>query len=123
MGAYATDYLEKTWPTGYGGRGGTYDGEGNRAIANNKEWFYLGSLSQRPESVIRTYGEFADDYKPNIPVLKNHFCTYYTSWDQHVRDTTRVGQWKKDFDSLVAHHALPQLNTLRIINDHTEGLK
>ncbi len=23
MGAYATDYLEKTWPTGYGDRGGT----------------------------------------------------------------------------------------------------
>jgi hypothetical protein len=40
-----------------------------------------------------------------------------------VRDTTRVGQWKRDFDSLVAANALPHLNTLRIINDHTEGLK
>ena len=30
MGAYATDYLEKTWPTSYGGRGGTYGGEGER---------------------------------------------------------------------------------------------
>ena len=39
MGGYATDYLEKTWPTGYGGRGGTYDAEGNRAIANNKRGF------------------------------------------------------------------------------------
>ena len=29
--AHATDYLEKTWPTSYGGRGGKYDGEGNRA--------------------------------------------------------------------------------------------
>ena len=28
MGAYATDYLEKTWPTSYGGRGGDYPGEG-----------------------------------------------------------------------------------------------
>ena len=82
-----------------------------------------GITATGPASVIRTYGEFADDYKPNIPVLKNHFCTYYTSWDQRVRDTTRVGQWKRDFDSLVANNALPQLNTLRIINDHTEGLK
>ena len=24
MGGYATDYLEKNWPTSYGGRGGTY---------------------------------------------------------------------------------------------------
>ena len=28
MGAYATDYLEKIWPTSYGGRGGGYYGEG-----------------------------------------------------------------------------------------------
>ena len=122
MGAYATDYLEKTWPTSYGGRGGTYDAEGNRAIANNKKGF-IWDYCARAGISYRTYGEFADDYKPNIPVLKNHYCTYYTSWDQHVRDTTRVGQWKRDFDSLVAHHALPQLNTLRIINDHTEGLR
>ncbi len=39
-----------------------------------------------------------------------------------MRDTTRVGQWKKDFDSLVAINALPQLNTLRLINDHTQGM-
>jgi YVTN family beta-propeller protein len=121
MGGYANDYLEKTWPTSYGGRGGGYDAEGNREIANNKGGFIWDHCSRAGISY-RTYGEFADDYKPNIPVLKNHFCPYYTSWDQTVRDTTRVGQWKRDFDSLVAVNALPQLNTLRIINDHTEGL-
>jgi hypothetical protein len=122
MGGYADDYLEKTWPTNYGGRGGIYDAEGNRAIANNKDGFIWDHCARAGVSY-RTYGEFADDYKPNIPVLKNHYCPYYTSWDQRVRDTTRVGQWKRDFDSLVAHNALPRLNTLRIINDHTEGLR
>src|SRR3954467_12023108 len=34
LGGYATDYLEKTWPTSYDDRGGDYDAEGNRAIAN-----------------------------------------------------------------------------------------
>ncbi|MES1217549.1 MAG: alkaline phosphatase family protein, partial [Bacteroidota bacterium] len=121
MGGYANDYLEKTWPTSYGGRGGVYDAEGNREIANNKGGFIWDHCARAGVSY-RTYGEFADDYKPNIPVLKNHFCPYYTSWDQTVRDTTRVGQWKRDFDSLVAINALPQLSTLRIINDHTEGL-
>lgn len=121
MGGYADDYLEKTWPTSYGGRGGDYDAEGNRAIANNKGGFIWEHCARAGVSY-RTYGEFADDYKPNIPILKDHFCTYYTSWDQTVRDTTRVGQWKRDFDSLVAANALPQMNTLRIINDHTEGL-
>jgi hypothetical protein len=34
----------------------------------------------------------------------------------------RFGQWKRDFDSLLLAGKLPQLNTLRFINDHTEGL-
>ena len=122
LGAYANDYLEKNWVTSYGGRGGTYDAEGTRAIANNKNGF-IWDFAKRAGVSYRTYGEFADDYKPNLPVLKNHFCPYYTSWDQSVRDTTRVGQWKRDFDSLLAINAVPQLNTLRIINDHTEGMR
>jgi YVTN family beta-propeller protein len=121
LGAYANDYLEKNWVTSYGGRGGGYDAEGTREIANNKNGF-LWDHAKRAGVTFRTYGEFADDYKANIPVLEGNFCPYYTSWDQSIRDTTRVGQWKKDFDSLVKANALPQLNTLRLINDHTEGL-
>lgn len=121
LGAYATDYLEKNWVTSYGGRGGGYDAEGTRLIANNKGGFIWDHCKKAGVSY-RTYGEFADDYKPNIPVLKDHFCPYYTSWDQSVRDTTRVGQWKHEFDSLVANNALPRLNTLRLINDHTQGM-
>ena len=122
LGAYATDYLEKTWPTSYGGRGGNYDAEGIRSIANNKDGFIWDNCKRNNVSY-RTYGEFADNYKPNIAVLKNHFCPYYTSWDQTVRDTTRFGQWKREFDSLLAINKVPQLNTLRFINDHTEGLR
>ena len=121
MGGYANDYLEKNWPTNYGGRGGAYDAEGTREIANNRDGFIWDQCNRASVSY-RTYGEFADNYKPNLPVLKDHFCPYYTSWDQTVRDTTRVGQWKRDFDSLLALNKLPQLSTLRIINDHTEGL-
>jgi YVTN family beta-propeller protein len=122
LGGYANDYLEKNWVTSYGGRGGNYDAEGTREIANNKNGF-IWDFAKRAGVSYRTYGEFADDYKPNLPVLKNHYCTYYTSWDQRVRDTTRVGQWKRDFDSLLAINAVPQLNTLRLINDHTEGMR
>jgi len=122
MGAYANDYLEKTWPTYYGGRGGRYDSEGNREIANNKGGF-IWDHCKRAGVSFRTYGEFADDYKPNIQILKGHFCPYYTGWDLAVRDTTRVGQWKRDFDSLLAAQALPRFNTVRLGNDHTEGMK
>ena len=121
LGAYATDYLEKTWPTSYGGRGGKYDSEGNRGVANNKN--FIWDLCQKNSISYRTYGEFADNGKPNIPVLKDHLCKYYTGWDESVMDTTRFHQWKRDFDSLLAINKVPQLNTIRFINDHTEGLR
>jgi len=121
MGAYATDYLEKTWPTSYGGRGGAYEAEGYRSIADNKAFIWntcsLNNVSYR------SYGEFMNDYKPNIPILKNHTCNYFTGWDLSIRDTTRFSQWKQDFDSLLSIHQLPQFNTIRLGNDHTEGLR
>jgi len=122
MAANANDYLEKTWPTNYGGRGGKYDSEGKRDIASPDRGF-IWDYCKRANISYRTYGEFADNYKPNIPVLENHFCPYYTSWDESIRDTTRFNQWRKDFDSLYAIGAVPKFNSLRLINDHTEGLR
>ncbi len=120
--ANANDYLEKTWPTSYGGRGGSYDSEGNREVANPDRGF-IWDFCKRAGVTYRTYGEFADDYKANIKVLENHFCPYFTSWDESVRDTTRFYQWKHEFDSLLAANAVPRFNSLRFINDHTEGAK
>jgi YVTN family beta-propeller protein len=120
LAANANDYLEKTWPTDYGGRGGQYDAEGNREIANPDRGF-IWDYCKRAGVSYRTYGEFADDYKANIKVLENHFCPYYTSWDEKVRDTTRFYQWKREFDSLLSVDAVPRFNSLRFINDHTEG--
>ncbi len=122
MGGYATDYLEKTWPTSYGGRGGRYDAEGNRPVANNKAGF-IWDLCKRNNISYRTYGEFADDGKANIPALKNNFCRYFEGFNMGVRDTTRFYQWKKDFDSLLAANNVPRFNTVRFGNDHTEGLR
>lgn len=122
MGANANDYLEKTWVSSYGGRGGNYDSEGHREIANPDRGF-LWDYCKRAGVSYRSYGEFVDDFKANIPALENHFCTYYTSWNEGVRDTTRFYQWKRDFDSLLLINAVPQFNSLRLINDHTEGAR
>ncbi len=121
MGAYATDYLEKNWPTSYGNRGGTYPGEGVREIANNKDGF-LWDYCNRAGVSYRSYAEFMSSNKPNIPALKDHFCPTYHGWDLSFRDTARFRQWKNDFDSLLAVNAVPQLNTIRFGNDHTLGL-
>jgi YVTN family beta-propeller protein len=122
MGAYATDYLEKTWPTNYGGRGGKYDAEGNRGVANNKAGF-IWDHCKRNNVSYRTYGEFADDRRANIPAVKNNMCNYFDGYTTNIWDTTRFFQWKKDFDSLINANAVPQLCTVRFGNDHTEGLR
>ena len=119
--AYSNDYTEKTWPTSYGGRGGTYDYEGQKKVAYPKGGF-IWDHALRAGVTFRSYGEFADDYKANIPVLEGKICKTFTSWDESVPDTTRFRQWKHDFDSLLKINQVPQLNTLRFINDHTEGL-
>jgi YVTN family beta-propeller protein len=120
MGAYATDYLEKNWPTSYGSRGGSYPGEGAREVANSKLFFW--DQCKQHGVTYRTYGEFVGDDGPSLPVLQNNYCKNFTPWDQSVRDTVRFRQWKRDFDSLLAVNALPRFNSLRFINDHTEGL-
>ncbi|MDB5029368.1 bifunctional YncE family protein/alkaline phosphatase family protein [Mucilaginibacter sp.] len=120
MGAYATDFLEKTWPTMYGRRGGTEASSGYNATANNKDG-YIWDQASRSGVSYRTYGEFANNGKANIPVLKNHFCTYYPTLNFRVRDTTRINFWMKEFDSLIVAHAVPHLNTIRLSNNHTEG--
>lgn len=123
MGAYATDYLEKNWPVSYGGRGGSYPGEGEREIANNKNGF-LWDYCKKFGVSYRSYGEFISDNKTaNIPALIDHFCKEYTGWDLSIRDTVRFRQWKNDFEQLLAKGNVPRLNTLRFGNDHTEGLR
>lgn len=120
MGAYATDFLEKNWPTSYGRRGGKEISSGLNPMGNSKSG-YIWDQANRYGITYRTYGEFANDGKPNIPVLKDHFCPTFSTVFFRFRDTARVRQWAKEFDSLVTAGTLPQLMTIRLPNDHTEG--
>ena len=58
----------------YGGRGGEYDAERYPTITNPKK--VLSGTIKRAGVTYRTYGEFADDYKPNLPSLKDHFVHF-----------------------------------------------
>jgi YVTN family beta-propeller protein len=118
--AYATDFIEKTWPTSYGGRGGNYDSEGTRKAGDPRDG-YIWDYCKRAGVSYRTYGEFADEYKPNIKVLEGHYCAHSPSFDLNIKDIRRVAMWAHDFDSLLAVNAVPQFNTIRISNDHTSG--
>lgn len=122
MGAHANDYLEKTWPTSYGRRGGATEGMGRREISNDKDGF-IWDFCKRADVTYRTYGVFQDKEKGNIPSLRGHECSSFSTYYlQDVRDTTRVQQWKRDFDSLIAIDAVPAFNSIRLGSDHTQGL-
>lgn len=124
MGAYANDYVEKNWPASYGNKGGTHGTSATLKIGNNKDGF-IWDLCAKYNVSYRSYGEFvADDFgtKPRLDVLKGHSAVF-APYGLGVKDTLRFRQWKKDFDSLVAVNAVPQFSTIRLGNDHTEGMR
>ncbi|MCL6523232.1 MAG: beta-propeller fold lactonase family protein [Thermoflavifilum sp.] len=121
--AYATDYVEKTWPTNYSGRGGTYDYEGTRKIAYPAKG-YIWDYCQRANIGYRNYGEFVHNGKGTIlPAVRGHYCAAFPDFDLSIQDVYREKVWEHDFDSLVAINALPRFCTLRFPNDHTSGMR
>ncbi len=122
MAGYANDFVEKTWPTNYGSRGGNYDFEGSREIAYPKDGF-IWDYCQRTGVTYRSYGEFIDEGKANLKSLEGHFDQDYPSYDLSIPDMVRFERWRHDFDSLVAVDALPRLSTIRLPNDHTSGAR
>ncbi len=116
MAAYATDVIEKTWPTNYGSRGPTY---GDVAAGPNDGWIW--DYAKRAGISYRTYGEFGAYGKASIPALDGHTAPYSPGFDMKIKDQVRADAWERDFDSLLAIDAVPRLNTLRISDDHTSG--
>ena len=121
MAAYANDYVEKTWVTSYGGRGGTYDYEGSRDIAHPKNGF-IWDYAQRAGVSFRSYGEFAEQ-RMKLPNLKNNCSLKYPGYNLSIKDVTRFEAWKADFDSLLTKNSVPNLNIIRLGNDHTAGAR
>lgn len=122
MAAYANDYVEKTWPSNYSDRGGNYDYEGSRKIAYPAAGFLWDDCARNNVSY-RSYGEFVDVGTASMPSLEHHFDTHFPSFDLTIPDMHRYNVWKKDFDSLVAAHALPRLSIIRLPDDHTAGME
>ncbi|GAB4025023.1 bifunctional YncE family protein/alkaline phosphatase family protein [Spirosoma koreense] len=119
--AYANDYVEKNWVTSYGGRGGTYDYEGQKEIAYPRDGF-IWNHCERAGIPYRSYGWFTDE-KPKDKVLQGHYCPGFRGFNLGYLDIDREAAWEKDFDSLVTAKALPRLNTIRLGNDHTSGAR
>ncbi|MFP5080050.1 bifunctional YncE family protein/alkaline phosphatase family protein [Pedobacter sp. JCM 36344] len=122
MAAYATDVVEKSWPTSYGARGGSTTFEGGRPVTYPKGGF-IWDYCLRAGVSYRSYGEFGSYAKANIKSLQGHMCPNSPGFDMDITDQVRADAWEHDFDSLLNTGSVPQFNTIRISNDHTSGQK
>ena len=127
--AYATDYVEKSWPANYGGRGAPFDFGGGQPTAT-PESGYIWNLCERNGVSFRDYGEFAqanpDSSKPNVAretSLDGHYDPMYRSWDLNYSDLSRYNKWNRDFSELVREGKLPHFNIIWLPNDHTAGTR
>ena len=104
MAAYATDFVERTWPLNYrGGHGDKigYPAEGNYQIAAPASGYIWDKCAEAKVS-FRSYGEFiANGAKPGEPgkakveTLEGHFDPYYRSYDLDTPDAKRVERFLK----------------------------
>lgn len=127
--AYATDYVEKTWPTYYGGRGGNYDFEGGVPIAAPSSGYIWDNLINNGKNLsLRNYGEFTKKvkdakvyYRSDEKNLKDWTCANYPGYDLNISDIYRFEKWKEEFEQFEKDGSLPNLNIIRLPNDHTWG--
>jgi YVTN family beta-propeller protein len=122
MGAYATDAVEKNWPTNYGGRGGSLAYGGGSAIAYPNDG-YIWDYCKRAGVTYRSYGEFGSYSKALVKTLQGHMAPHSPSFDVDIKDQVRADAWIADFDSLQTVNAVPQFNVLWVPDDHTSGQK
>lgn len=139
MGAYATDFVERTWPVTYGRKGSArldgnkraslgYPAEGNFEIAIPKNG-YLFDRAKQANISYRSYGEFVSNPrkgkpgKPKIPSLIGHCDPYFPSFNMRVSDQRRADRFLKELKGFVKKGELPQLIILRLPNDHTSGTR
>lgn len=141
MAAYTTDYVQKTVPSQYSGRGRTFDYEGtNRGEPLDEDDDvaepangYLWNLAQRRGITFRNFGEFVvpeyvgpdevmpPGYRGLKPFLEAHTEPAFPGYDLSIPDQRRADVWIQALDRFVAEGAMPAFQIVRLPNDHTRG--
>jgi len=130
MGAYATDFVEKTWPLSYGHnkhKKFPYPAEGNFDIAIPAGG-YLWDRAKEAGISYRSYGEFIRNGKTTndpgtarVSAIKNHFDPWYRSFDMDYPDVLRAKRFISELRRFEQEGEMPRLQVVRLPNDHTSG--
>jgi YVTN family beta-propeller protein len=130
MGAYATDFVERTWPLAYrGNRRVPYPSEGGFQIARPAAGYLWDRAAEKGVSY-RSYGEFVKNGKtPDQPgttrvqALQGHFDPFYRSFDLDYPDLKRAERFLHELGEFEKAGEMPRLIVLRLPNDHTSGTR
>ncbi|MEY2410683.1 MAG: hypothetical protein QOF48_3353 [Verrucomicrobiota bacterium] len=130
MGAYATDFVEKTWPLSYGHnkhKKFPYPAEGNFDIARPAGG-YLWDRALEAGVSYRSYGEFIRNGKTTndagtarLPVLRDHFDPWFRGFDLDYSDVRRASRFISELHRFEVQGDMPRLQVVRLSNDHTSG--
>lgn len=126
--AKSNDYVEKNWMANYSGRNRGYDFEGDNSATYPKSGF-LWDNARRSGVSFKDFGEFVNynaakgQWLPTDPSIGSNFDPNYPGWNLNISDLTRETEWKKQFDQYLKNGNLPQLQIVRLPNDHTMGTK
>ena len=131
MGAYATDFVEKSWPIMYGHnkpRKYPYPAEGNFEIASPAGG-YLWDRAKAAGVTYRSYGEFVTLFTdPNEPAttsvksLKGHLDPRFRGFDLDYSDLKRADRFISELKRFETEGDMPRLQIIRLPNDHTHGV-
>ena len=130
MGAYATDFVEKSWPMSYGHNGSKkypYPSEGKFPIASPSGG-YLWDMAKAAGVSYRSYGEFTSDGRTEhdpattrVNSLKGNFDPWYHTFNMDYSDQKRADRFISELNRFEREGDMPRLQIVRLPNDHTSG--
>lgn len=129
MGALANDYVQKLWPATSAGRRALYDYQGPDPTSRPPGG-YLWDAARKAAVSFRLYGEWTENpedprqpVRPRVKELEDHVAPSYRNFDLNYSDRRRAEEWLREFREFEKNGNLPQLQIVRLPNDHTAGTR
>ncbi len=132
LAAYATDFIEKSWPLLYRGQSRrvmNYLGDGNYPIAYPRHGYLWDHCHRYGVSFfvfgmwLKTPARVDEPAQPRFEVVQGRYDPWYRPWDLDYLDQDRAKRFIQVLKQWEAKGSMPQLVILQLPNDHTYGLR